>query len=924
MCNNFSHLCNPEYDVIRKWIIKRFNDGKDWSWFNRPSRQSVAMWLEDRHDSDDWPLITEGEWSYMVSSIKEGVERNLLDQKSRGMAIIVGDSDENNLGIPTEDNGSWQLYKQHLSNSGFSTQSIASIETSAHNILKRISRDTKQTGPVKGLVIGNVQSGKTANMAALMAMAADHGWNMFIILSGTTENLRLQTEERLKRDLICPGSCRSWISLGKLCRTSRKKQCPTGQEPTSLHMTSTSPQRYFTVCLKNAVRLLDLYKWLCWEPNVQKNMKVLIIDDECDQASINTATDPAVRTSINRTICNMVNNGGYSAMNYVGYTATPYANILNETRPESLYPKDFILTLPVSNEYFGPQQIFGCEDTEYEGMDISRIVSPEEIAEFKDIHKGNSSYLPKSLKKSICWFLCSVAAMRKDGYKKPISLLIHTSQKIEHHDRITNIVQDWLNNTPNATILRECRRVWDEETNAFTRDNFIESYKKYNDKESVSQYPKFDEIEDGIKVLLSRTVDPVQFGSDEQLDYHDGLHLCVDNSANNPTAGSYENWRLCYPSPNAMPSPAPAFIVIGGTTLSRGLTIEGLVCTFFLREVGTADTLMQMGRWFGYRRKYELYPRIWMSAKTNEKFSALSVLDHDLREEINWMSVTGNSPKHYAAKLDYFRIIQLAGRNRIQGVVVSDMDFSGSFKQTYLFDDDRDILVSNLRTTEGFINSLGEPEKCNPINAHAENCRIWRGVQLDNVLSFLENFKFHSKLTIFNDLTPFIDWVKNITENGDLKDWNVILAGKSSGPVVDFAHCSTTKVERTRKAKVNLPGTINIGVLRAPSDIIADIDLSTQDQRFVQQFANEKGRETLYKKLRHDAGLGKVPQLIIYIVDKDSQASQKSIDAGTRQHLNAPEDIVGICLNVPGAPRNGSAISKVHALLMTEDGDDVE
>ena len=86
-------------------------------------------------------------------------------------------------------------------------------------------------------------------------------------------------------------------------------------------------------------------------------MKVLIIDDECDQASINTSLTQ--RTAINRALCQIVNNDNYAAMNYVGYTATPYANILNEAGEESLYPRNFITTLAVSKEYFGPQQIFG-------------------------------------------------------------------------------------------------------------------------------------------------------------------------------------------------------------------------------------------------------------------------------------------------------------------------------------------------------------------------------------------------------------------------------------------------------------------------------------------------------------------------------------------------------------------------------------
>ena len=170
------------------------------------------------------------------------------------------------------------------------------------------------------------------------------------------------------------------------------------------------------------------------------------------------------------------------------------------------------------------------------------------------------------------------------------------------------------------------------------------------------------------------------------------------------------------------------------------------------------------------------------------------------------------------------------------------------------------------------------------------------------------------------------DWIREITNNGKLGRWNIILAGKSSGDKVQFNNCSITKINRTRKTNAaNIDGLINIGVLSAPSDLIADIDLDNQTADYVTRFEQEKKSEKLYKKLRYDSGLGAIPQLIIYIVDKNSTASEASLRARTRNDLHAPTDIVGICINVPGAQKNGrNNISKVHALLMQPDGDDIE
>lgn len=935
MNNNFQHLASPTYDKPRSWIRDRRDDGISWDDIKNISSNGFDLFIASKV-IERWPSLSKEEWDYIVNELEEVEQKNLLNIRNQGLAIVVGSASYNGLNIPIDHKSSWQLYKKKLQKDGFAEESINEIEKAAHKVVRHISLSTTRTdsttnsiisNPVKGLVIGNVQSGKTANMAAVMSMAADHGWNLFIILSGTIENLRIQTQERLLNDLNTPGNLK-WTLLDQLCRTRGKKICNRAYEPNQLDFSNTSRDRHFVVCLKNSVRLNDLYNWLCWMPNIQKDMKVLIIDDECDQASINTALPDKERKAINRTICKIVNLNQYAAMNYVGYTATPYANILNETSIESLYPKDFIITLPVSKEYLGPQQIFGCENTNYEGLSIIRTVKQEELKEFKEIHQGASNSLPVSLEKAICWFLCCVAAMRYRGYTKPISMLVHTSQKIQHHSSIATIIQNWLNNTSKETIIKLSKKVWENETSKFPKDEFIEFYPDYGRIDEIWEYPLFSQIEDGIRLLINRQVTPIQFDNTDSPEYHEGIHLCVDNSSNNMRAGDQENWRLSYPSPTMRPypSPAQAFLVIGGATLSRGLTLEGLVSTFFLREVGTADTLMQMGRWFGYRKRYELFPRIWMSEKTQSKFIALSLLDQNLRDEIKWMEDTGNVPSQYAAKLDYLGIIKLSAKNKTQAMVPAEMDFSGSFNQTYLFDENEDILTHNLNITTEFIDALGLPESKSSINKHADNCTIWRGVRFNRIMDFLVSFKFNHLLSVFGDLKPLTDWIKDITNEGKLGCWNIILAGKSSGKEHRFKHCSVTKINRTRKTNSqNIEGIINIGVLSAPTDLIADIDLENQPQEYKDRFEQEKKSEKLYKKLRYDSGLGNIPQLIIYIVDKDSKASDSSRLSGNRSDLMAPADIVGICINVPGAPKNGrSNISKVHALLMQPDGDDIE
>ena len=133
----------------------------------------------------------------------------------------------------------------------------------------------------------------------------------------------------------------------------------------------------------------------------------------------------------------------------------------------------------------------------------------------------------------------------------------------------------------------------------------------------------------------------------------------------------------------------------------------------------------------------------------------------------------------------------------------------------------------------------------------------------------------------------------------------------NSNGVRTLGCCSVNKVSRTRKIMKNVvDGVINIGVLRNPSDLIADVDLEGQSAAFISRFNNEKKEEKLYKALRADSGLSKTPQLVIYVIDKDSKATSKN-----RKDLSSPVDIVGICLNIPGALKSKNYVTKVRAAL---------
>lgn len=916
----------PEFDPIKQWIFNRKNrPNKNVTWDDmllacKPNEQKLEVFLDGKVEDDGWPQMNVEEWKGLIRFVQNDEEEKERLARENGAAIIHDDGQLNGASISGNADSAWQKYKQKLVNDHFDSATINEIERATYSILKRLSLDTTESAPIKGLVVGNVQSGKTANMAALMAMAADCGWNMFVVLSGTIESLRLQTERRLFNDLNRGGN----IIWGVLEHPDPR--CDVQNRACSKNFSSNSHCRYFTVSLKNKTRLKNLLLWMQEDPEVQKNMKVLVIDDESDQAGINTAdVDSGERKAINSLITNMVNgkaynggesNGHFQAMNYVGYTATPYANVLNESGTESLYPKDFIATLCVSNQYFGPQQIFGCEvEPEFEGLDIVRTISVDDLSEVTDIHNENSTFIPQSLQDAICWFLCGVACLRYWNYKKPISMLIHTSQKTTHHNNVASAVEKWIKSYPTNAMLDKCEDVWEEEVSRFTISNFRDQYPNYG-RDNVRDYPTFEDIKDELRTLLNGPLTNIPVEDDHNPNYHEGIHLCIDNCKNNGINDENMMVRLIYPERNM--HPAPAFIVIGGATLSRGLTIEGLISTYFLRSVKQSDTLMQMGRWFGYRKGYELIPRIWMTTNTERQFKFLSFLDQSLRNEIHKMDVFGIHPSEYGPRVvntPMASFIRIVAKNKMQKAQNSDRDFSGVSSQTTLFDNNADILRSNLDATRSFIMDLGQPEEKSPINSHAKNTVIWREVPCEKVISYLKSYSFQERQSTFHDIGLMTTWIQEMTDNGDIGSWNVVLAGKSDGnsyePYEIAPGIHVTKISRAQKIKGQIDGVLNIGVLRNPKDIVADVDLDKVSDTSVKQ--SIKDFKTRYAaELREKAGLKKTPQLLIYIVDKDSCPTKSST---IRCSLNAKEDVVGLSLTIPGESRYSNNVATVSVLI---------
>lgn len=891
------NFTTPYFDKPKQWIKQARESKISWDEIRKGyGYSSVDDFLAQMIRLLFWPSIDKGTWESLVDYMMNEEQQSRVVSDTDNAATIWGTDQDNALSVPQSETSAWQIYKEKLLiEKEYDESTVSEIENSCLGTLKGLSRNTMIDDPRKGLVVGSVQSGKTGHMAGLMAMAADWGWNMFIIFSGSIESLREQTEKRLIGDLNNVAAHFTWIPLP---RPAKNGFIAHGFNTSQLNLAHGSHVRYLTVCLKNAVRMDNLLDWIQSDQNVLHNMRILIIDDEADQATINTKTQPGERTRLNDSLCKLVNglkkdgvkSRGFGAMNYVAYTATPYANLLNESGRESLYPRHFIKCLNQSKEYFGPSQIFGVPgSSNNDGIDIVRVVDDTEVDYVKDLYKEPiilPSHMPEGLADSLCWFLCCVASQRLPGKKcRPYSMLIHTSMNTDHHEVVAELVSKWLL-SDRSQIIDRCRDVWTRETLRFGLNELKNQYPSYSRLGRVNDYEDFDNFLPFINELLDE-VKAIQIDSSGVISYHKGLHLCIDNSK---AVGDVDEYiRLLYPETPL--NFASAFIVVGGNTLSRGLTIEGLVSTYFFRTASQADTLMQMGRWFGYRRGYELLPRIWMPQSTWDNFVQLSVLDQELRSEIKRMGILGLTPDRYAVRLRTFPSyakMKITAKNRMQAAEEADMDFSGTLLQTFVFDNDAKILTNNLKLTDGFISSLGQPSSYNSISS--EN-KIWEDVRFDLISKYLKSYSFHQSITRLNDIDPLLEWIEKMHNLNVLNNWNVVLCGVGNSNTYNIGGISVGKVMRS---KLDLPdkSLLNIKVLTNPSDFISDLDKDKMNQKVKDMIASREDT----RAIRSVSNLSHCPQLLIYIIDKDSTARVSS----NRLDLCAPEDIVGIAINIPG------------------------
>jgi hypothetical protein len=594
----------------------------------------------------------------------------------------------------------WDHYKAQLARpkGSWSADSIAALNLSTDDVLSRLSDPTRpEIYSVKGLVMGYVQSGKTSHFSGLIAKAADVGYRLVIVLAGTMDILREQTQRRIDKELVGKellgveeygrdadwdkfvqhGGRPSdqghvdWVRLTdrasdyarlrqhlsvlefKPFDRSKRFNDPTNLavSPARLAVIKKTPRRIQGLC-DDLERLRDLR-------NALEHVPTLIIDDESDQASINTI-DPKtsgaarLRTSTNKAIGRLLQL--LPRAQYIGYTATPFANVFIDPEDASdLFPKDFVVSLPRPEGYMGVADFYDFESRFAKGD-----IRGNRAAFVRSIEGVNGA--EKNLPRAIDSFVLSGAIklfrqdLEPDEYRfRHHTMLVHHSARKAVHEEDADDVRD---------IFSGGMRYQREEGLGALRELFQVDFSQVS-KVHASRDP-FPEDFEVLTPYISECISRIC--NDKSV-----LIVNGDNKDDTPDFDQREIWA----------------ILVGGAKLSRGYTVEGLTTSYFRRPAGAGDTLMQMGRWFGFRPGYRDLVRLYISENEfrgkkqinlYEAFGALCLDEEALRAELQTYADGDITPKQIPPLVhQHLPYLPPTAKNKMFNARIQSRDFAGQW-----------------------------------------------------------------------------------------------------------------------------------------------------------------------------------------------------------------------------------------------------
>lgn len=686
----------------------------------------------------------------------------------------------------------WDRYRQLLTGKGYSGHVLAGVDDTTDRILAQLENPEKEgTWSRRGMVMGYVQSGKTANYIGLVCKAADAGYKFIVVIAGIHNNLRNQTQLRVDEGFVGRDS-------GALLQKRADKFVGVGMI-SSKHkpVTFTTSRRDFDratasnlglslqnlrdpailVIKKNASTLKNLVDWLR-EHSVRAGGKIhepmLLIDDEADNASINVGHARGEISRINGQIRDLLNIFDRSC--YVGYTATPFANIFID--PEStdemvgndLFPRHFIVSLDPPSNYFGAHRVFLDEE-----CNALRTITDSELL-IPLTHKINVKIgeLPHSLLTAIRQFVL-VRAIRIARGDKTVhnSMLVHVSRFVRVQAQVRNEIHDVLSVIQQSIRLNSRKLVsealLDPQMMALHevwREEFAGLEFKWNDLQPL--------LYDAAAPIRVVAVNSNSSGALNYADHaQDGLNV----------------------------------IAVGGMALSRGLTLEGLSVSYFLRNTAMYDTLMQMGRWFGYRDGYEDLCRIWLLPEAIGWYEHIAESIEELRAELQQMESVGGTPEDFGLKVrSHPDTLIVTARNKMgtgQEFVVS-VGLANNFIETSVLRDDAETLELHRNAATRLAQQLHASKQ----GEFWSGGRLVRGAPAASVLEFLAAFRNHA-LSELTETAPVIRYIEE-RQYDELQQWDVLFAGVGKNleatDLVDWSLGFPLTCQRRSRGGKSVPG----------------------------------------------------------------------------------------------------------------------
>lgn len=800
----------------------------------------------------------------------------------------------------------WNRYYKYLEvDQGWKTDVIDTLGKVSDDILDLCGNPAEEgRWKRKGLVLGDIQSGKTSNYLALCNKAADAGYKIIILLTGTIEGLRKQTQERVdagfvglnSRNVLKKNPEKKYIGVGCIDSNRTAYQFTdvlsdfSSSKLQSLNFTIKGLQEPVILVLKKNKSVLEnLATWLSTRNTDHIGDKIdlplLLIDDEADNASVNTNKPDKDPTTINKAICEVLKL--FNRSTYVAVTATPFANIFIDpeldkgTDEFNLFPSDFIYALSAPTHYIGARKIF-AEDGEYrdalEYIDDIDIDINHGTYVFRSKAKSGHivPYLPNTLKIALKYFLLVNVVQDLTGNKKSHrSMFINVSQFVNVQNQVFDMVCDYVNKYQ-TKIQSYSKLPYEDAMKCNEIKELHNVWKKYQllEKTGIKWEQILSNLYESTAPIVVRLVNQkAKEKGVERLDYE-----------------PYKETGL-------------RVIAVGGNSLSRGLTLEGLSVSYFDRNSQMYDTLMQMGRWFGYRNGYDKLFKIWMEPAAIGWYEYISNATDELRDEIVEMRRIGLTPKEFGLKVQQnMTSLFVTARSKMRATTTVEqwISLAAEVVETpKLVANMQKCINCNLELTNDLLSELANNPDYYKEELNYENNRvIYSGVDKEIIAKYIAAYVSHPRHIPFNST----DLSMHINNSTEYPKWTVAIIG-GSGDLVEEKYINNEDVNNKihyssrvmltdencllisgQRARVGVPGATKYGLTKKKREEI--------EEKFHKEKPEVKIPDKPYLRVKRE------PVLLIYIIKIDKQQLQKQAD-GSGRKINSDKASINLLGDVP-------------------------